>query len=85
MSGFGSDAMSSLVFHGVLRSACAARMRATSPAFTSGARLPNEFRTYDAIAAIHSSELSRKPGIRSGWSPLPSMGPLSPCSSVLIT
>jgi hypothetical protein len=40
-----------------LRAAVAARTRVTSAVATSAARLPNELRTYDAIAAIQSSGL----------------------------
>src|SRR5689334_6658871 len=54
---FGKDPSSSVVVHGFLRVFVAARTLVTSAGDTIEARLPNEFRTYEAIAAIQSSGL----------------------------
>src|SRR5882672_4917257 len=81
----GNDASSSVVVHDLfLRAAVAARTRVTSAVATSAARLPNELRTYDAMAAIQSSGLCPIGTITSVYV-VPFTGPVNPCSNALIT
>src|SRR4030095_7257681 len=80
----GIEAISSSTVHCVFRSPLPARTFATSAGVTNDPEFPKLARTYDATSAIHWS-LFDPIGTMTCEYVLPSIGPVRPCSTALIT